>query len=86
MEKKLLHLAITVYNRNDSYLEVNELLHRYAPSILLRVGYPMRERNLAIIFLVAEMTTDELGAFSGRLGQIPSVQVQSTTIKTGEKK
>ena len=51
MEKKLLHVAITVYNREGAYQEVNEILHRHAASILLRVGYPMRERNLAIIFL-----------------------------------
>jgi len=81
MEKKLHTTTITVYDRDASYQQVGELLHNHAKNILLRVGYPLERYNAAIIFLILEMTTDELGALTGKLGQIPTVKVKSTTLK-----
>lgn len=81
MEKKVHTTTITVYDRDSSYQQVGELLHSYAGNILLRVGYPMDDNNVAIIFLILKMTTDELGALTGKLGQIPTVKVKSMTLK-----
>lgn len=81
MEKRVHTTTITVYDRDASYQQVGELLHSHAKSILLRVGYPLEKHNAAIIFLILEMTTDELGALTGKLGQIPTVRVKSTTLK-----
>lgn len=85
MSQQIHSITITVTDREAAFNSVNRILHDHAAHILLRVGYPMRERNLAIIFLITEMTTDELGALTGRLGQTPSVRVQSTTIKPRKK-
>jgi putative iron-only hydrogenase system regulator len=82
MEKKLHTLTITIYNRETVYQQVGNLLHEYAEKILLRTGYPVKEKNIAIIFLVVEMTNDEIGALSGKLGQLKNVKVSATTIKT----
>jgi len=80
--KTLVHTTtITVYDRDLAYQQINELLHHYAKNILLRVGYPMPDRNVAIIFLILKMTTDELGAMTGKLGQIANVKIKSTTLK-----
>jgi putative iron-only hydrogenase system regulator len=80
--KTLVHTAtITVYDRDLAYQQINELLHHYAKNILLRVGYPMPDQNVAIIFLILKMTTDELGALTGKLGQIENVKIKSTTLK-----
>jgi len=81
MEKKVHTTTITVFDRNLVYREVGELLHQHADNILLRVGYPMKDQNLAIIFLILNMSTDELGALTGKLGQISTVKVKSTTLK-----
>ena len=80
--KRIHNISITVYEREVAYKYVNTILHDYADELLLRVGYPVKDRDIAIIFLVAEMTTDELGALTGKLGQIKSVKVKSTTLKT----
>jgi len=82
METKLHTLTITIYNRETVYQQVGDLLHEYAEKILLRTGYPVKEKNIAIIFLVVEMTNDEIGALSGKLGQLKNVKVSATTIKT----
>ena len=81
METKLHTLTITIYNRDTVYQQVGDLLHEYAEKILLRTGYPVKEKNIAIIFLVVEMTNDELGALSGKLGQLKNVKVSATAIK-----
>lgn len=81
MDKKFHSLTITVYDRQKAFPHVSELLHSYAKYIHLRVGYPMKEHNVAVIFIIIELTNDELGAFSGRLGQLRSVKVNSTTLK-----
>ncbi len=82
METKLHTITIIIYNRDAVYQQVGNLLHKYASHILLRTGYPIKEKNIAIIFLVVEMTSDELGALSGKLGQLENVKVTATTIKT----
>lgn len=81
MEAKVHIVTIVVNNIEDAYHPVTELLHNYAPKIKLRVGYPMHEKSVSVIFLVMEMTLDEMGAFSGKLGQLKSVKVKSITLK-----
>lgn len=80
-------LTIIMEDRESAFHPVNELLHSYAPHILLRVGYPMRDLGVAVIFLIVELPIPEMGSFSGKLGQIKSVKVKVTTLKLekGEK-
>jgi len=81
MEKNIFSVCITVHERDAVFDEVNSHLHEYAPFIKLRVGYPIPEYHIAVIFVIIELTNDQLGAFTGRLGQIPNVNVKSTLIK-----
>ena len=73
--------SITIHDRNTAYKKVSNVLHKFAESIKLRVGYPLPEKNISIIFLVVELSNDQAGAFSGTLGQIPSVKVSINPIK-----
>jgi putative iron-only hydrogenase system regulator len=81
LENKIHVVTIVINDVEAAYHPVSELLHSYAPKIKLRVGYPMREKNVSVIFLVMEMNLDEMGAFSGKLGQLKSVKVKSITLK-----
>ena len=81
MEDKIHVVTIVINDVNEAYHPVTELLHEYSAKIKLRVGYPMREKNVSVIFLVMEMNLDEMGSFSGKLGQLKSVKVKSTTLK-----
>jgi len=74
-------VTIIVEDIETAYHPVSELLHSYAPSILLRVGYPMRDWGVSTIFLVMELSTADMGAFSGKLGQMKSVKVKTVTLK-----
>ncbi len=81
MEKKVRTVTITVHDREKSFQQVSTILHDLADSIMLRVGYPMPDQNISIIFIIIKLTNDELGAFTGKLGQIQSVNVKSTSLK-----
>jgi len=81
VEDKIHVVTIVIDDVEEAFHPVSELLHNYALKIKLRVGYPMRDKNVSVIFLVMEMSLDEMGAFSGKLGQLKSVKVKSITLK-----
>ena len=74
-------MNILVLNRETAYRSVNEILHEFAEHIRLRVGFPILEENVAIIFVVLKTDNDTVGALSGRLGQVEGVRVKTTLIK-----
>ncbi len=80
-EKRFYVLTVLVEDRERAYRDVNELLHQFAEDICLRVGYPVKEENVAIIFLVLKTDNDTIGALSGKLGQIPGVRVKTVPLK-----
>lgn len=81
MEKKHHALTISISNRNLAYKNVTELLHSVADQIVLRVGYPIPDKDVSIIFLMLHVTNDEIGAITGKLGQLDEVKVKSMTLK-----
>ncbi len=74
-------MNILVLNREIAYRSVNEILHEFAEHIRLRVGFPVVEENMAIIFVVLKTDNDTVGALSGRLGQVEGVKVKTTLIR-----
>jgi putative iron-only hydrogenase system regulator len=46
------------------------------------MGLPYREREVSIISLIVDGTTDELGSLTGKLGNIPQVTVKSALTKS----
>lgn len=81
MDMKRHVVTIVVDDIESAFNPVSDLLHQFAPHILLRVGYPMRDRKVSVIFLVIEADLDTLGSFSGKLGQIHTVKVKTITLK-----
>lgn len=74
-------IAIIVKNRSESALQVNEALAPYGDMVIGRMGLPYHERNLNIITLIVDASTDRIGALTGKLGMIPDVTVKSTLAK-----
>ena len=76
-DKRVGFVGIIVEDRERSGAAVNEAIAAMAHILVARVGIPYRERNLSVITLVVDATTDEVGALTGRLGRIPGVSVKS---------
>lgn len=60
---------------------LNAILHDYSHLILGRMGVPYRERMVSVISLIVEGTTDDIGALTGKLGNLPGVNVKSALSK-----
>ena len=76
MEKRVGFVGILVEDRG-SVPEVNKVLTDYSRLILARLGLPRSQETTAVITLVVEANTDEIGALAGRLGKIKGVAVKS---------
>lgn len=81
MEKRLGFLGIILENRKTSAEMVNKMLSEFGDSIIARTGIPYQKKNCCVITLVVDMTTDELGVLTGRLGMIKGVTVKSALSK-----
>ncbi len=74
-------VAIIVDDPDSTFEQINKILHEYSTIIVGRLGIPYRERNLSIISLIIDGTTDQVGALTGKLGQLPNVTVKSVMAK-----
>jgi putative iron-only hydrogenase system regulator len=80
MEKRLGAALILVENR-DSVNKLNQILSAHADVIIARQGLPLQGRNVSVISLVLEGTSDELSALTGPIGKLEGVQVKTLMMK-----
>lgn len=76
-ERRLGVVGIVVERRKETAPLVNQLLTEFGEIIVGRLGVPYREAGVSVIALIVDGTTDEIGALTGRLGQIRGVIVKS---------
>jgi len=74
-------VAIIIKNRTASANLVNEELTRFGDIVIGRMGLPYHERDLNIVTLIVDASTNQIGALTGKLGMIPGVTVKSTLAK-----
>ena len=84
-EKRLGFIGI-VLDRKDSIEEVNRILSGFANLFRGRIGVPNREDGTAVIGLITEGTNDEIGALTGKLGNLPGIVVKSAIVPSKKKK
>ena len=76
MNKRIGVVAIIVENK-DSVELVNKLLSNYGDIIVGRMGVPYKEKQMSILSIIVDGTTDEIGALTGKLGKLLGVSVKS---------
>ncbi len=74
-------IAVIIKKRMESATAVNKVLTEAGSIIIGRMGIPYSERDLNIITLIVDATTDQIGSLTGKLGQIEGVTVKSTLAK-----
>jgi len=79
MERRIGVIGIVVENREQAPT-INTILSSYGEVIVGRMGIPYRERGLSVISLIVDGSTDEIGALTGKLGQLDRVQVKSALV------
>lgn len=57
--------------------DVNRILSAYGEIIRGRIGIPDKDTGLAVIGLIVEGTNEQVGAMTGKLGNLSGVTVKS---------
>lgn len=81
MDSKRLGVIGIVVEDREAAVRVNQILHEHANMIVGRMGIPYREKEVSVISLIVDGTTDELGSLTGKLGKVPNVTVKSALTK-----
>ena len=62
---------------------LNDLLHRYGPYIVGRMGVPYREKGVNIISVAMDAPGDVISALSGKLGRLEGVTAKTVYAPAG---
>lgn len=81
MENKRLGVIAIVIEDLEQAEQVNAKIHEYNDLMVGRMGIPYKERNISVISLMVDGTTDRINALTGKLGRIEKVQVKSMLTK-----
>ncbi|WP_300351339.1 TM1266 family iron-only hydrogenase system putative regulator [Clostridium sp.] len=65
----------------DDIKEVNSVLSEYDKLIVGRMGLPYKEKNIRVISIVVDGTTDQISAITGKLGKLKGVSVKAAISK-----
>lgn len=82
MEKRLGFVGVIIHNRKKTAPVVNDVLTEFGELIIGRMGIPHVKKDLSVIVLIVNASTDELGALTGKLGKVIGVSVKSGLCKT----
>jgi len=81
MGNRLGVVGIVISDVSEDASRVNEILSFYGHLIVGRMGIPYKERKVSVIALTVDGNNDEIGAMTGKLGQLKSVTVKSALTK-----
>lgn len=70
-------IGIVIDSPEKTAEKVNYYLSQYASIIVGRMGIPYKKRNINVISLIVEGSTDEIGALTGKIGRLDGVIVKS---------
>lgn len=80
LEKRIAVVGIVIENLVNAPI-VNNILHSFANIIVGRLGIPYRERNISVISIIVDGTSDEISSMTGKLGKINGVTVKTAITK-----
>ena len=83
MEKRIGTITILIKG-NASVQAINALLTEYSGIVLARQGLPIRNRDIHVISLIIEGTTEIISALTGKIGRLKNVEVKSILTKYTE--
>jgi putative iron-only hydrogenase system regulator len=80
-ESRLGFVGIILEDRKAASAPVNKILSEFGEAIVARMGLPHVRGDHAVITVIVDMTTDQIGSLTGRLGAVPGVAVKSACAK-----
>lgn len=81
MSKRIGTVTIVITDRINQSTKINQILGKHSDIIIGRMGLPYSSKNISIICLIVNGSTDQLGSLTGQLGFIEGVQIKSLMVK-----
>lgn len=81
MEKRIGAVVILVENTNH-VAKLNTIFSNHSDIIIGRLGVPLNQRELRVISLLVDGSTDKIGSLTGQIGRLDGVQVKSVLTKS----
>ena len=76
MENRVAVISIII-EKNGDIEALNRLLHEYGAYIVGRMGITYRKRGINIISVVVDAPQNEIASLSGKIGNLPDVNVKT---------
>ena len=80
MKKRIGVVGIVVERREKVGDRINSILSKHVEIIIGRMGIPSSELELSLISLMVEGTSDQVGALTGKLGNLSGVRLKTALI------
>lgn len=80
METRISVVGIIIED-STSISAVNSILSEYSHVIIGRMGLPYKEKDLKIISIVIDGSTDIISAITGKIGRLQGVSVKAAISK-----
>lgn len=84
METRVAIIGIIVEDP-EAVNHLNQILHEYSSIIIGRMGLPYEKKNISIISIAVDGTTEEISALSGKIGRLNGVSAKAAYSKTTQK-
>ncbi len=81
MEETRIAVIAVIVEDGSKALQMNEILHEYADSIIGRMGIPYRAKNVNLISVAVDAPLDTINALTGKLGKIEGISVKTALSK-----
>lgn len=79
-------VGIVIKDRTACASKVNAILTEHGDCIIGRMGLPYGAEGIHVIAVIIHGTTDQIGALTGKLGNLKDVEVKSVLVKAQEGK
>jgi len=84
VEKRLSTISIILERKTTPAARVNELISQFGDCVIGRLGLPYPARGVNIITLIVDASVEQVSALTGKLGQLPGIQVKSLMSKANK--
>lgn len=75
-DNRIAVIGIVVHNREETAKKLNEILSNFGDIIVGRMGIPYKDKDISVISIIVDGTNDEIGALTGKLGNINGVKAK----------
>ncbi|HEX9062354.1 MAG TPA: TM1266 family iron-only hydrogenase system putative regulator [Clostridia bacterium] len=79
-ERRVAVIGIIISSREEASKKVNDVLSDFGNIIVGRMGIPYKERQISVISIIVDGTNDDIGALSGKLGNIKGVKAKVVAV------